>query len=414
MSLLGKRKKNKDKNDDEKKNKKKVEMSNLIMINNAKSSIICVKSIFGFITICIGNDKNVYSLGNSRYGLHGHNKRQIYIPTRINDLTNIKMIDCGGGHCICLNYNGDVFTFGSNEHGQLGIGKTYKELKCECVPQKVKVPPCIQVCSGYDFSICLTEENVLYSFGFALYGCLGLGNDSENEYNQPKLIPNINNVEYICCGSYHIICKTYNNEFYSCGSNDSGQLGKECKYGSSEFIKYFNWPDNIMSVKCGSYHSLILTSEGDIYSFGNNEYNQLGLNNEKLKMMNKPTLISGIPKMQRIECGNNYSMCIDINDYLWSFGENIIGQLGLGDQEERIKPVLHPNFTNVIDISSRGDHTFVKTQNNKIYTFGDCEYSQLGIKTSKEYQLIPIQTFIGNEDIWCSTIGKSKQKSARK
>ena len=59
---------------------------------------------------------------------------------------------------------------------------------------------------------------------------------------------------------------TYNNEFYSWGKNDYGQLGRGnnnrlCK----KHIQCLNWPDNIIDIKSGDNHSLLLTSEGNLY-----------------------------------------------------------------------------------------------------------------------------------------------------
>ena len=91
----------------------------------------------------------------------------------------------------------------------------------------------------------------------------------------------------------------------------------------------------------------------------------------------------------------------------------IHGQLGLGDTNNRDKPIKHPSLSNIIDISKGGYHSFVKTSNNEIYAFGLNQYSQLGIKTEDENQLTPIRVFEDNEDIWFSNINKSKAKSAR-
>ena len=120
-----------------------------------------------------------------------------------------------------------------------------------------------------------------------------------------------------------------------------------------------------------------------------------------------------LPEITRIECGYNHSICIDINNDLYVFGSNSSRQLGLGDDDNRNKPTKHPSLLNIIDISSRGYHTFVKTTNNEIYAFGNNKYSQLGIKTEDENQFTPIRVFEDNEDIWCSNIGKPKAKSAR-
>ena len=105
-------------------------------------------------------------------------------------------------------------------------------------------------------------------------------------------------------------------------------------------------------------------------------------------------------------------MCINSTDDLYIFGGNEFGQLGLDDFIDRGKPIKHPSLSNVIDISSGGCSTFVKTSNG-IYAFGLNEYLQLGVKTNDRCEHGPIQVFQDNEDIWFSNPRKSKAKSAR-
>ena len=104
-------------------------------------------------------------------------------------------------------------------------------------------------------------------------------------------------------------------------------------------------------------------------------------------------------------------MCLDIYNNLYIFGSSSHGQLGLEEYNTRYKPIKHPTLSNIIDISSKGMHTFVKTSNNEIFSFGLNDYSQVGIETD-DIQTTPIRVFQDNEDIWCSNINKSKVKSA--
>ena len=107
-------------------------------------------------------------------------------------------------------------------------------------------------------------------------------------------------------------------------------------------------------------------------------------------------------------------MCIDINKDLYVFGDNYRGQLGVGDNDDRITPIKHPSLSNIIDVSKGGSHTFVKTSKNEIYAFGHNEQSQLGVTTKDIKQFNPIRVLENNEDIWCSNItNQSKAKSAR-
>ena len=112
--------------------------------------------------------------------------------------------------------------------------------------------------------------------------------------------------------------------------------------------------------------------------------------------------------VKTIACSDNHSVCLDYEGIEY-------GQLGLGDTNDRYKPIKHPSLSNIIDISNGGYHSIVKTSNNEIYAFGYNEYSQLGIKTKDKNQTTPVQVFQGNEDIWSSNINcTSRIKSARK
>ena len=77
------------------------------------------------------------------------------------------MIDYGTNHTICLNYSGDIFSFGvitllgvyienTNTHkSTIDLTKTH-------IPQKINLPPCKQVSCGENFTMCLTEDNIIF------------------------------------------------------------------------------------------------------------------------------------------------------------------------------------------------------------------------------------------------------------
>ena len=229
----------------------------------------------------------------------------------------------------------------------------------------------------------------------------------------PQKIPNLQDIEFVECVHTHVFCKSIHNQLYGWGNNERGKLGLSGTNYHCSPVLYTNWPDNIVVIKCGVSHTLVLTSNQEVFTCGNNVCGQLG---RKLATTFDTSLIivEGLSEITRIECGDYHSMCIDNYENLFVFGDNEYGQLGLGDTQNRFKPIKHPSLSNIIDISKGGDQTFVKTSNNEIYAFGNNEYSQLGIKTENIEQLTPIRVFENNEDIWKSNIPKSKAKSARK
>ena len=379
------------------------------------STIVC-SDFLGFVTMygctmCISTEGNVHSFGKFVFGGHGFKDEQVFPPKAIPALKNIKSICCGNEHSICLDLNGNVFTFGSNEHGELGIKKDNKTLFFTWEPQKIDINDVREISCGSHFNMCLLENGDLYSFGINTSGQLGHGTNLNIAY--PKKIESLKDIDLIACGENYTICKNQNNEVYTWGDNDNGQLGvsKEKKIIKTPLICK-NCPDNIIDIKCGSCHTLLLTSCKSVYSCGGNEYGQLGRKtNGNCDSFKK---IDELSEIIRIECGRDHSMYIDINDTLFLCGNNFYGQLGLGDCDNRETPVQYLSQSNIIDISTGGYHTFIKTSLNEIFTFGKNNFSQLGIKTMERNIMTPVQVFKGNEDIWCSNVSKfSRMKSAR-
>ena len=329
----------------------------------------------------------------------------------IPSLINILQIDCGYEHIVCVDTDGSVFSFGGNSVGQLGVCGDVRLLNSTHIPQKVDIPPCKQVSCGRNFTICVSIEGEIYSFGDNYQGNLGLGNIMS--CNLPHKIDSLKNVDFVTSGFYHTICKTDNNEIFVWGRNEEGELGIENSISQIVPFKCDIWPNHVVDIKCGCFHTLVLTENGDLFSCGSNEDAQLGRLIDG-KFSSSLQKIDNIPEISRIECGHYHSMCIDINGNLLFFGGNSCGQFGLGDTDKRDILVQHPSLSNIIDISSKGEHVFVKTSNNEIYAFGSNDNSQLGIKTEDINQITPIRVFEDIEDIWCSTIGESKAKSARK
>ena len=368
------------------------------------STILCGVGI----TMCLSDDRNVYSFGYTNYHIHGHEEMYVYTPKMLPSLKNIKSISVGDlFHTACLDYDGNIYTFGCNFFGQLGIGVNTSN--STCIPQRVNLPPCTQVSCGNKFTICLEENGNVYSFGNNDYGQLGLGNNTN--FNSPQLIFSLKDVEFIeSGGTNYVFCKT-KDDIFCWGANESMQLGighTDNRNTPTKCISLSN--HSIVDIKNSISHTLVLTSNGDVLSCGDNYYGQLGIEKENSATFQK---IENLSEIMRIECGNYHSLCIDINKDLYVVGGNSYGQLGLGDAINRFKPIKHPSLSNIIDISKGGNHTFVKTSNNEIYTFGHNVYSQLGIKTEGKKQLTPIRVFEDNEEIWYSNTSKSKAKSAR-
>ena len=214
------------------------------------------------LILFISNEGSVFSCGHSLYGAHGHDTK-LYLKV-IPIMKSIQYIAGSNYHSVCVDINGNVYTFGKNNYGQLGIGIDKETLRFTHIPQKVfNLPPCVQVSCGYNFSICLGEDGYLYSFGYNRIGQLGIGKNEE-AYNSPQQISSLKEIEFIECGGSYSFCKTLNNEIYCWGENASQLgLGNTENQNIPTLCSLSN--EDIVDIKCGDIHNLALTASGNVF-----------------------------------------------------------------------------------------------------------------------------------------------------
>lgn len=138
----------------------------------------------------------------------------------------IRKIVGGAGHTLILDADGHVYSCGLNNKGQAGNTNieqgnvlTFQRL---CALEHEVV---IEVCCGWDSSAALTRNGELYVWGSNRYGQLGLDPSIFPLVPHPRKISTCERIKNISMGLRHTAIITENRELYVCGSNNKGQLG---------------------------------------------------------------------------------------------------------------------------------------------------------------------------------------------
>ena len=361
-------------------------------------------------TITLSNDGTLYSFGYNTFGQLGLGHiNHVSLPTPIPNLPKITQVSCGFNFTVCVDCEGFIWSFGENKYGQLG-NRSKKKFNGFNVPQKIlNIPPVLSVSCGAQHTLMITNDDNLWSCGRNDFGQLCLGN-KENQLKPQKT--SFSNILKISSGHYHSLFQNYNGEIFACGYNYCGACGLgHFNYSQIGPNLIPNAPSNIVQFVCGHHHNLFLDSEGNVYSVGDNKSGELGLgHNTKQNELNK---IPNIPPTKIIACVNASSYLIDVEGNLWTFGLNERGQLGHGDWTNKSVPKISSlKEIQQISYGSSGHHFFAKNSQNQIFVSGYNQYGQLG---TGDIQSISIPKEINSQyfTIWRDDFS-SRAKSARK
>ena len=320
----------------------------------------------------------VISFGNnSHYETCLDEPNSITSPHLIYKLKNkiVEHIYAGWEHNIIITKKGKIFSFGHNQCYQCGCPNLKNQESVKNPINISKINNSIRAISascGNEHSLILSDEHVVYSFGSNEDGILGIKtinkekniniNNTTNQKNSKLNTYKLNKIDFgeytnkiieISSGTVHNLALAYDGKIFSWGSAQGGQLGLSLKelesypgFKNNYYISYpipISLPDNsnIIKISCGEAHSLALTNEGKVYSWGFGSNGQLGLGfcedsfepGEGLKnsMRYKPELIKNLDeeKIYDIKCGKTFSMFVDNKGELYSCGVNDLYQLGI-------------------------------------------------------------------------------------
>ncbi|KAI9302721.1 regulator of chromosome condensation 1/beta-lactamase-inhibitor protein II [Cunninghamella echinulata] len=167
------------------------------------------------------------------------------------------------------------------------------------------------------------------------------------------------------------------------GSGDTGQLG----LGDSMLTRKRPMPlkvlddKNIVDVACGGMHSIAITKEGELYSWGCNDQRALGRSGEEYE----PGLVENLNgiKIVKVVCGDSISMALSDTGkvYCWGTYRCAEGALGFSkDKEVQDLPAVFDALAkyNIIDIAAGTDHCLALTDKGRVYGWGNGQQFQLG------------------------------------
>ncbi len=316
----------------------------------------------------------------------------------------------GQKHCLVLLADGQVFYWGSNQYGQLAPTK-YPEFRSPRGPVPIRIP----YPKGFnpltpnpkDPSLLLGyPPQKLPPAVFPIPPSLKPiptpppsppppDVKDPNAPPPPKPpppkppLPPIARTASIAAGEAHSCLIREDGKLYCWGENDFGRIGLNHTTTTHRPTDPVDLPHKVIQAAAGQAHTAALLVNGSVFCWGFNGDGQLGLGNTK--NTSKPTQAVSLPApATMISCGFSHNAALLEDGRVFCWGWNYHGRLGLGHEDNLLKPSQPVELPDkAVAISAGWDFTAALLENGHIFCWGDNRYGQLGIGTQR-----PVEGFL--------------------
>ncbi|SEU37220.1 Alpha-tubulin suppressor [Myxococcus fulvus] len=215
-------------------------------------------------------------------------------------------------------------------------------------------------------------------------------NGSETTTTKKKLSSQVPVDRAVAGGTYHSLFLQRNGEVYSWGQNLAGQLGTGSINNTpvASPTKPVGLP-RIKAIAAGQTHSLALDMDGRVWAWGKNDFGQLGLGATG-GLVTVPTRVSGLSSIQAISANGNFSLALGQDGRVWAWGQNASGQVGAGAVSTAESTPRQVNSLPTIRAIAAGhNHALALDADGKVWGWGRNDFGQVGTGTAGGTVLTP-------------------------
>lgn len=307
----------------------------------------------------------------------------------------------GDHHVIALDTSGNLWTWGKNDKGQLGVDPGVLPSSSEPYQLTwIGDSSAIKYQAVYatkDTSIALDSTGNVYVWGSNENNLLAQANSVASSYVPTKVnFPSKTTISSVSTADDHIYAIDSNNNVWAWGNGNDGLLleGFSGKYSQPQKIidKAANATDEtipaLSTIVAGPNHTIGIDGDKELWVWGKNDQGQLGLGSvsESVLVPTKLTIYKhGVKvKANSVAVGENHTLVVDSVASLWGFGNNDQLQLGIA-VENQATPNLIDDELEYSKVSAYGNTSYAITANYHAYSFGQNVNNLLGINTTEEH-----------------------------
>lgn len=333
--------------------------------------------------LLITSEGKVVSWGNNEDGQLGNGQpaafMTAYPPMEVVGLDDVVQVAAGPDFSLARKSDGTVWAWGDNESGQLGIGSDDNV----AVPTKVQnLPPCTYVAASSGASFAVASDGALWGWGDDAY-CL-----PAVEHGQPIAptpVAGVSGVVAVAPSGGFVLALTADGSVWAWGHNMFGQVGQPARVfvpspGPNWYVAEPSRVEglaDVVAIAAGDSHSLALTSDGTLYTWGNNLFGQLGYEEglpwdpSELTGYYQPKAVEAIGPVSAIAAGSFSSVAVTSDGLVLVWGGNWYSErLEEGYSGFWPAPVRVTELTGVTAVSAWNDWYMAGRADGSVWTWG--------------------------------------------
>ena len=394
---------------------------------------------------------DIYVFGAGEFGelglgatpIDGNGPTNVRVPrhNKLLDAFNVTQLAVGGMHCVALTKQGQILTWGVNDHGALGRDTIWEaptrdideesgsddDDESDLNPKEstpTSIPESdlgggeytfVQVAATNSASFALTSTGLVFGWGTfsGNDGAIGFlpekamqaaktRNDELKLQRNPVLIPHLSQITSLATGCNHILALSLQGRVYAWGAGSQSQLGlrtRTTRY--SALSPHLLTVTGIKQIACGAYQSFAIAEDGLVYTWGLNNFGQTGIDQdagENDACIAQPIVVESLRpyKIRMIEGGEHHTLACTTDGELLVWGRCDDGQAGIPldsipkdhlvvDSRERprilLKPTVVPGIKGATAVAAGIDTSFAVDGEGKSWAWGFGDGCRTGLGT---------------------------------
>ena len=345
-------------------------------------------------TITLKEDGTVWATGKNDYGQLGvgdTTNRNTSVQVKIDEntyLENVIKIDVTDNTTIALTKTGEVYAWGKNEFGELGLGdRTYRSYatRVKGIDGNGYLENIIDIASGEANGYAIDKNGNVYGWGYGGYNQI---DDTTTSKVYPTKMSDCTDAISVSAGDCFMAFMQANSNSCVRGYNRYGQRGNGTTADTPTGTCIVG--NDINKICAGNDSTLIIKEDGTVWTSGRNQYGELGVGDTSGRTkFTKLTLEDGTEiKAKYGELNANITTILGKDGKVYTTGYNGYGQLSNGTttNSTKLKPMLNEDGTEVTDailiktgeMSDADRNTGIVRKDGTVWVSGDNTYGQIG------------------------------------